>query len=166
MSEIARFMSGEIPDKFGRSIEQLLAYDHFWLEHDHKYIQVLFPTDEGTKFNRHAPLVTQVDRDIFANSEQLRQTHLQALDLMLDFWGMERNGHEVRSVKPLNASNHVWLKNHDHNQLRLTRAIRSLHLLGNQAVAKGLCDFIVASANEVGTVSETTLQYWRNALKE
>lgn len=86
MSEIARFISGEVPDKFGRNIEQLLAYNHFWLEHNHKYIQVFFPIDEGTKFNQHAPLVTQEDRAIFANSEDLRTAHLQVLDLMLEFW--------------------------------------------------------------------------------
>lgn len=165
MSEIARFISGEVPDKFGRNIEQLLAYNHFWLEHDHKYIQVFFPIDEGTKFNQHAPLVTQEDRALFANSEDLRIAHLQVLDLMLEFWGMQRDGSEISSLLPLSPANHVWLKNHDHNQLRLTRAIRSLYLLGNEDVAANLCDFLIAAANETGSVSDKTVQYWRNALK-
>ncbi|HIF5693194.1 opioid growth factor receptor-related protein [Vibrio parahaemolyticus] len=165
MSEIARFISGKTPDKFGRVIEQLLAYNHFWLEHDHKYIQVLFPIDEGTKFNQHAPLVTQEDRETFANSEELRVAHLRALDLMLEFWGLQRNGCEISSELPLSPANHVWLKSHDHNQLRLTRAIRSLYLLGNEQVACSLCDFLVVAARETGTVSDKTIEYWRNALK-
>ncbi|END5391519.1 hypothetical protein ABMC44_003612 [Vibrio vulnificus] len=166
MSEIARFISGETPDKFGRNIEQLLAYNHFWLEHDHKYIQVLFPIDEGTKFNQHAPLVTAQDREQFANSLDLRNAHLKALDLMLEFWGMVRNGDEISSLLPLSPANHVWLKHHDHNQLRLTRAIRSLYLLGNEHIARNLCDFLLSAAKQVGSVSEKTQQYWCHALEE
>jgi hypothetical protein len=58
MRKIARLVRGDNPDTFGRYFDQLLAHSNFWLEHDHKYIQVLFPIDEGTKFNQHAPLVT------------------------------------------------------------------------------------------------------------
>ncbi|PHZ60647.1 hypothetical protein CRG86_006785 [Photobacterium leiognathi] len=166
MSEIASFISGKTPDKLGRNIKQLLAYDHFWLEHDHKYIQVLFPIDEGTKFNQHAPLVTQADREAFANSEDLRAAHLRALDLMLEFWGLQRDGCEISSMFELNPTNHVWLKRHDHNQLRLTRAIRSLYLLGNGRVAANLCDFLVTAANETGMVSDKTVEFWRNAVKD
>ncbi|HAS6102337.1 TPA: hypothetical protein I7117_23105 [Vibrio vulnificus] len=166
MSEIARFISGEAPDKFGRNIEQLLAYNHFWLEHDHKYIQVLFPIDEGTKFNQHAPLVTEQDREQFASSLALRTAHLKALDLMLEFWGMVRNGDEISSLLPLSPTNHVWLKHHDHNQLRLTRAIRSLYLLGNERIARNLCDFLLSATKQVGSVSEKTLRYWCHALEE
>lgn len=166
MSEIARFMFGEVPDKFGRYIYQILAYNHFWLEHDHKYIQVLFPIDEGTKFNQHAPLVTQEDRELFVNSEALRTAHLKALDIMLNFWGMQRNGCEISGVLSLSPVSHVWLKRHDHNQLRLTRTIRSLHLLGNERVASNLCDFLIAAARETGAVSDKTVQFWRNALKD
>ncbi|HCG7231271.1 TPA: hypothetical protein NJ351_004445 [Vibrio parahaemolyticus] len=165
MSEIARFISGKAPDRFGRNVEQLLAYNHFWLEHDHKYIQVLFPIDEGTKFNQHAPLVTQADRDAFANSEELRVAHLKALDLLLEFWGLQRDGYEISSLLELSPANHVWLKSHDHNQLRLTRAIRSLYLLGNEQIATNLCDFLVAAARETGLVSDKTVEYWRNAFK-
>ncbi|HAS3384827.1 TPA: hypothetical protein I6154_003458 [Vibrio cholerae] len=165
MSEIARFISGQIPDKFGRNIEQLLAYNHFWLEHDHKYIQVLFPIDEGTKFNRHAPLVTQSDRDVFTNSEELRSAHLKALDVMLEFWGLQRNGSEISSSFAFSPLSHVWLKSHDHNQLRLTRAIRSLHLLGNQQIAANLCNVLIAAAHETVNVTDKTIEHWRNALR-
>lgn len=166
MTEIARFISGKASDKFGRNIEQLLAYNHFWLEHDHKYIQVLFPIDEGTKFNQHAPLVTQADRDVFANSKDLRIAHLKALDLLLEFWGLQRDGCEIFSMLALSPATHVWLKSYDHNQLRLTRVIRSLYLLGNEQVATNLCDFLISAAKETGTVSDKTVDYWRNALKE
>ncbi|HCE1882312.1 hypothetical protein HJ057_22350 [Vibrio parahaemolyticus] len=165
MSEIARFISGKAPDKFGRNVEQFLAYNHFWLEHDHKYIQVLFPIDEGTKFNQYAPLVTQADRDAFANSEELRVAHLKVLDLLLEFWGLHRDGCQISSLLALSPANYVWLKSHDHNQLRLTRAIRSLYLLGNEQIAANLCDFLVAAAKETDMVSDKTVEFWRNALK-
>ncbi len=85
---------------------------------------------------------------------------------MLKFWGMVRNGDEISSLLPLSPANHVWLKHHDHNQLRLTRAIRSLYLLGNEHIARNLCDFLLSAAKQVGSVSEKTQQYWCHALEE
>lgn len=166
MGDIARFMSGETPDKLGRNIEQILAYDHFWLEHDHKYIQVLFPIDEGTKFNQHAPLVTQQDRNEFAQSPELRLAHLRSLDLMLEFWGMQRDRNEIMSSLPFSPANHIWLKSYDHNQLRLTRVIRSVYLLGNEQIAINLSHFVIEAATQLGSVSEATLDFWRNAVTE
>ncbi|ELX4199281.1 hypothetical protein QJ366_003544 [Vibrio vulnificus] len=58
------------------------------------------------------------------------------------------------------------LKHHDHNQLRLTRAIRSLHLLGNERIARNRCDFLLSATKQVGSVSEKTQQYWCHALEE
>lgn len=94
-----------------------------------------------------------------------RKTHLKALDLLLEFWGLQRDGCEISSMLALSPATHVWLKSHDHNQLRLTRAIRSLYLLGNEQVAANLCDFLISAAKETGMVSDKTVEYWRNALK-
>ncbi len=111
-------------------------------------------------------MVTQADREAFANSEELRVAHLKALDLLLEFWGLQRDGCEISSILTLSPVNHAWLKSHDHNQLRLTRAIRSLYLLGNGQIACNLCEFLVAAARETGMVSDQTVEYWRNALKD
>lgn len=166
MSEIAQFMVGEIPDRLGRYFNEILSYEHFWLEHDHKYIQVLFPIDEGTKFNKHAPLVTENVRKIFAVNADLKATHLKALDLMLAFWGLRRSGEIISVNLPLELSKHVWLKPYDHNQLRLTRVIRSLTLLGNKTIAENLVECLVHAANESKTVSGKTITFWCNALDE
>ncbi|GHA65634.1 opioid growth factor receptor-related protein [Photobacterium aphoticum] len=164
MSNIAAFMLGEQPDQLGRYIHEILAFDAFWLEHDHKYIQVLFPIDEGTKFNRHAPLVTDADRTAFANDPALRAAHLQALDKMLAFWGLAREGETITPILPLAPATHVWLKPHDHNQLRLSRVIRSLALLGNPAIAVQLSACLLAAADQTGSVSEKTRYHWQHAL--
>ncbi|EGU29587.1 hypothetical protein VII00023_09254 [Vibrio ichthyoenteri ATCC 700023] len=164
MTDIAGFILGDKPDSLGRHIDQFFAYNHFWLEHDHKYIQVLFPIDQGTKFNRHAPLVTDDVRAQFANDPQLPIAHLRALDLMLEFWGLTRDGETISSPYPLSATHHVWLKNQDHNQLRITRAIRSLALLGNKTIAENLAHFVISQSQENASVSELTHQYWLQAL--
>lgn len=164
MTTISRFLSGESPDSFCRNIEQFYGYSHFWLEHDHKYIQVLFPIDEGTQFNRHAPLVSAADRALFANSETLRQHHLRALDFILGFWGLARRGVQIYSPTPPNPASHPWLKRQNHNQLRMTRVIRSLSLLGNQQIAENLAQFVIETAKQFDSVSEQTQHYWRSAL--
>lgn len=164
MNDIAGFILGEKPDSLGRPIDQFLAYNHFWLEHDHKYIQVLFPIDQGTKFNRHAPLVTPEDRAQFAHDPRLPTAHLKALDLMLEFWGLTRDGERILSLHPLSSRDHVWLKSQDHNQLRITRVIRSLTLLSNQNIAQNLANFVIEQSQGFESVSDLTRQYWQQAL--
>ncbi|KLV06985.1 hypothetical protein ABT56_07505 [Photobacterium aquae] len=166
MSVITCFFRNEVPDVFGRYINELLAHNHFWLEHDHKYIQMLFPMDEGDKFNRHAPLVTDEDRMAFSDHIDLRNRHLQALDMMLEYYGMARNGEMVYVTGELAPQSHEWLKPNNHNQLRISRIIRSLSLLGNHNIAASFCRACVTEAEKHGTVSSKTMDFWYHALRQ
>ncbi|MBV7299364.1 opioid growth factor receptor-related protein [Enterovibrio paralichthyis] len=163
MSKIASYMNGNEPDVFGRFISEIHNYNHFWLEHDHKFIQVLFPIDYGHKFNKHALLVEQEDIDAFIASDELRNVHLRSLDLMLDYYGLERRGEDIVVRDELTPKSHDWLKPKNHNQLRITRIIRSLLLLGNKAVAQNLQRVFIREAKRIGTVSDDTLVHWENA---
>lgn len=164
MSHIASFMLGETPDKLGRFINDLQAYNYFWLEHDHKFIQVLFPTDSGHKFNSHALLVTQMDIDEFAINEKAREAHLRSLDMMLDYYGFERMGEKILVRDELLPKRHEWLKPQNHNQLRITRILRSLVLLGNAPLAKCWHDLLIEEGTKHQTISAKTFQFWQDAL--
>lgn len=164
MSQIESFMLGETPDKFGRFITELQAYNHFWLEHDHKFIQVLFPIDSGSKFNSHAPLVTEMDVDAFLNNPVAREAHIRSWDMMLSYYGFVRHGETIMVREELTPKNHEWLKAHNHNQLRITRILRSLVLLGHASLAVQWHALLVEEGRKHGTISEKTFQFWQDAI--
>ncbi|GAK84201.1 hypothetical protein JCM19238_1767 [Vibrio ponticus] len=165
MSQIAAFMLGQQKDSLGRSIHDLQSYNYFWLEHDHKFIQVLFPIDQGHKFNRHAPIVTAVDSEEFSCSKSAREAHLTSLDMMLDYYGFERTGLEVRVRDELTLARHEWPKPKNHNQLRITRILRSLYLLGNQEVALSFYYAIVGASKQFDTIDDGVLEHWSRAVE-
>nr|WP_326031588.1 hypothetical protein [Vibrio cholerae] len=57
---------------------------------------------------------------------------------MLDYYGLQRVGSTIDVRDELAPHAHYWLKPKNHNQLRITRMIRSLYLLGNEEIAESL----------------------------
>ncbi|WP_025820597.1 opioid growth factor receptor-related protein [Shewanella marina] len=158
------FMLGKEADAFGRHIAQLQNFDHFWLEYDHKYIQMLFPMDTGSKFNKHAALITDVERALFAKSPELRVIQLRSFDMMLDFYGLQRDGKNISAKDELSPKSHDWLKSRNHNQLRITRIIRSLALLGQFELAQKFCVTMTELGQAYGDITPITYSYWQQAL--
>lgn len=165
MSKIAAFMLGIEKDNLGRSITDLQSYNYFWLEHDHKFIQVLFPIDEGHKFNRHAPIVTAEDSTEFALNHAAQEAHLTSLDMMLDYYGFVRQGTQVCVRDELTLARHEWPKPKNHNQLRITRILRSLYLLGNQEVALSFYHALISAAKQFETIDDVVLSHWSRAVE-
>lgn len=163
LDPIASFMSGKTPDNLGRYISEIHQFTHFWLEHDHKFIQVLFPIDDDHKFNRHAPLVNPESRQAFINSDMLRDAHLRSLDLMLDYYGLQRVGVSIGVRDELAPHSHDWLKPKNHNQLRITRMIRSLYLLGNEEIAANFQRVCIREGLRIGTITPDTIEHWERA---
>jgi hypothetical protein len=116
VSNIVKFQLAECSDSQGRFIHEIWALDAFWLEHDHKYIQWLFPIDSQTKFNRHAPLLTLADMAEFKCSTELAKSLETSLNVMLSFFGMEWKNSEIIPSNTLNIRDHIWLKASGHNQ--------------------------------------------------
>ncbi|MGI2260284.1 opioid growth factor receptor-related protein [Shewanella sp. GXUN23E] len=159
-----KFFRGEIADARGNTIDTYQQYADIWLEHDHKYIQLLFPIDTGTRFNRHAPLANEFTVAAFAADPALKAGHLKSLDRLLAYYGMRREDSQVFAAGEIIPKNCPWLKWHDHNQLRLTRIMRSIWLLTDRALAYAIRDFILHHARhyESGEVRAITLSHWAN----
>jgi hypothetical protein len=59
-----------------------------------------------------------------------------------------------------------WLQADDHNHLRLTRILRSCHLLGLRSEAQALGSLLDRlAADHPGAVSRVTRDYWARASK-
>jgi len=162
-SPLIQFIRREGKDHRGRSLEDVLAMDDFWLEHTHDYIQWLFPLPEPSRANLMAPILTDDDRRVFGIDEYLKSQHRKALDRMLAFFGLVRRGSRIEALPGLNIKDHIWLKTGGHNHLRITRIIRSLHLCQQPELAKALQSSFVKIGQSKGQVSEMSVTYWLNA---
>lgn len=157
------FYRGEAGDHKGRHIEEIWAFPHFWLEHTHDYIQWLFPIPEVGRFNGFAPLLTEEDRQVFANDPELRKRQRASLDVMLSFLGLERENEAIIAGPNLNMRDHVWLKAGGHNHLRISRIIRSMYLCHQPELAIVLQQAVIELGIKQGVVSEQSLAYWHAA---
>ncbi|MBD2388514.1 opioid growth factor receptor-related protein [Cylindrospermum sp. FACHB-282] len=170
-SPILQFYSKKSSDVRGRMIEQIWQQDHEWLEKTHDYIQWLFPLTEKSRFNPHAPILTEEDIQAFRNREDLR-THLtKSLKLMLDFYGlscseMEGAKVEITLSQSFSQRKQVWVHWGNHNHMRITRILKCLRLLGleiyAQAFFKCLQQIYIL---EKGEITKLTLSHWQEALQ-
>lgn len=162
-SHLIKFIRGDGRDHRGRTLDDVLAMDDFWLEHTHDYIQWLFPLPEPSRANLMAPILTDEDRQTFRNDEFLKLQQRKALDRMLAFFGLVRRDLEIQALPGLNIKDHIWLKAGGHNHLRITRIIRSLHHCQQAELARALQSGFVKIGQSSGLVSEMSVAYWLNA---
>ncbi|EGU0150143.1 hypothetical protein JFQ72_004389 [Vibrio parahaemolyticus] len=163
MSILISFQLGKTVDSQGRTINDIWAFNDFWLEHDHSYIQWLFPIDSQTKFNRHAPILTTEDISAFRQFDSLKEAQLKSLSVMLGFLGMQWQGDEIIPTPILNIRDHIWLKHGGHNHLRISRIIRSLALCGQLELSELFQQAMLDAAKQYGEVSEESKAYWIKA---
>lgn len=165
-SPILDFYRGTGTDHAGRTLVDILGFDHEALECHHDYIQWLFPLPEPSGALRTAPLLGADDIAAFASDPILRDELRRSLDLMLDFYGLLRvEGPAVRMAPHFGQRVPVWLTPMNHNYLRLTRILRSCTLLGLGPEARALLDALeqIAIAAE-GIIPERSLAFWRGAV--
>jgi hypothetical protein len=165
-SAILLFYAGAGPDHAGRRIDEILGWDHRRLEMVHDYIQWLFPLPEASRFNPHAPVLTQADIQAFRTLPNLQTKVLSALDVMLNFYGLSRTAAGITRKDHFDSLQH-WLTPLNHNYLRLTRILMFLKHVGQGALAEQLCATLQDIASHEGrdVVSVLTLSFWREAVK-
>ena len=109
--DLIAFQKGTGKDQSGRTVRNILAADDNFWEETHNYIQWLFPLKTRSGFNLLAPVVRHPERF--------------ETPYMVDVYQRFR----------LFLDNSTWKEFHNHNQLRITRGLRSLRLFGYQELA-------------------------------
>jgi hypothetical protein len=155
-SRILQFYRGTGTDNRGRRLDDILSWDDAQLENNHDYIQWLFPLPEPSGFNPGAPTLVQADIVAFRQYGALRRAVLTSLGVMRRFYGLD--GATARQAS--------WLTPGNHNMLRLTRIIRSLHLLGLDEEAAALLRDLetIYASGAARTIGPVTLGHWRRAM--
>uniref|UniRef100_A0A8C6UQK1 Opioid growth factor receptor-like 1 n=1 Tax=Neogobius melanostomus TaxID=47308 RepID=A0A8C6UQK1_9GOBI len=162
-----RFYMNKIPlGPDGIYIEEILTKwrgDYDKLEHNHTYIQWLFPLrEQGLNFYAHE--LTQDEIKEFQSTREAKRRFVAAYSLMLDFYGvklLDKNGNVARAANWEQRFQH--LNESQHNYLRITRILKSLGELGYEAFKAPLVRLFLEEALVRGTLpnmQHSALEYY------
>ena len=166
MNRLLAFYSAEHPDDRGRLLEDILGQDDRWLETTHDYIQWLFPLRERSGANASAPVLDEDVIRAFREDALLRRRLLDSWLRMLSFYGLTvRQGRIVKADHWADRK-HDWFTQPTHNDLRITRILKSLSLLGlHEEAARFLACLETLRRSEADCgVCDEAIAYWREAV--
>ncbi|XP_075933175.1 opioid growth factor receptor-like protein 1 [Anarhichas minor] len=153
-----------VPD--GIYVEEILTKwrgDYDKLEHNHTYIQWLFPLrEQGLNFYAHE--LTQEEIKEFQSTREAKRRFLAAYSLMLDFYGvklLDKSGNVARAPNWQECFQH--LNESQHNYLRITRILKSLGELGYEAFKAPLIRLFLEESlchNTLPNMQHSTLEYF------
>ncbi|XP_059935321.1 opioid growth factor receptor isoform X2 [Mesoplodon densirostris] len=163
-----RFYKNEIrflPD--GCFIEDILQNwkeEYDLLEDNHSYIQWLFPLREPG-VNCHAKPLTLQEVEAFKSSTEVRKRLVQAYELMLGFFGIQLKDRDTgRVCRAQNYQKRFQNLNwHSHNNLRITRILKSLGELGLEHYQAPLARFFLEETlvrRQLPGVRQSALDYF------
>ncbi|KAM6923221.1 opioid growth factor receptor-like protein 1 [Lycodopsis pacificus] len=153
-----------VPD--GIYVEEILTKwrgDYDKLEHNHTYIQWLFPLrEQGLNFYAHE--LTQEEIKEFQSTREAKRRFLVAYSLMLDFYGvklLDKSGNVARAPNWHERFQH--LNESQHNYLRITRILKSLGELGYEAFKAPLVHLFLEESlchNTLPNMQHSALEYF------
>ncbi|XP_021007261.2 opioid growth factor receptor isoform X2 [Mus caroli] len=139
------------------------------LEENHSYIQWLFPLREPG-VNWHAKPLTLKEVEAFKSSKEVRERLVRAYELMLGFYGIQledRNTGAVCRAQNFQPRFHN-LNSHSHNNLRITRILKSLGELGLEHYQAPLVRFFLEETlvqHKLPSVRQSALDYFLFAVR-
>ena len=149
MRPIERFYRGRGVDGSGRTFADTLAQSDESLETSHDWVQWVFPLPERSNAQPTSPILHPQDLVQFRTDEVLHALVLTAVDRFNRFLD----------------STEQWVRQKDHNHLRITRVLRFLTLINLPEPAHALYRKVGAKLASEGLLLERTDWYWRTALK-
>ncbi|XP_039914015.1 opioid growth factor receptor-like protein 1 isoform X2 [Hirundo rustica] len=168
-----RFYKNKIPFKpDGVYIEEVLNKwkgDYEKLEHNHTYIQWLFPLrEQGLNF--YAKELTTYEIEEFKKTKEAIRRFLLAYKMMLEFFGIkliDKAGNVARAANWQERFQH--LNESQHNYLRITRILKSLGELGYESFKSPLVKFILHEAlveDTIPNIKQSALEYFVYTIRD
>ena len=144
------FLNGTGPDYQGRYLRDIWDFNDKAIEQTHDFIQWMFPLREKSMSVPGVPTLSTADIEAIRTSEVARSNLEKSAQWYLGF--LQRNDH--------------WIKAYDHNHLRITRAIKSLHLLLSKEIAERFLNSVFdITGDRVGVVRQDAIGFWKSGLK-
>lgn len=146
---LIHFLQGTEPDSHGRLHNDILKFSDEELENDHNYIQWLFPLREKSGAVPGSPFLESEEViQILRNDEDVQESMVTALVRMHRFY----------------QDTNSWLKQNDHNHLRITRILKSTVLISSRENALDFYNFIMQRIEAAKPVTEESLGYWKESI--
>ena len=165
--QIVEFYRGERGNTNNDMLADILTWTNGRLEMGHDWVQWVFPSNEPSRLNSDAPTMTLEESQYFEANVDLQQKVLTSFKRYLQFLDMTLIDGDVPTVE-VSENTPWWLRNFNHNMLRVTRVLKCLRLTGNtkyaQAFYNALRPYTVAPEGGHPIVSHNTAQHWRNAI--
>ena len=144
------FLNGTSPDHQGRYLQDIWDFDDKTIEHTHDFIQWMFPLTEKSLSVPGVPTLSATDIEAIRASDVARANLERSALWYLGF--LQRNDH--------------WIRSYDHNHLRITRVIKSLHLL----VAKNDASLFLAAVFDIAgeritVVRKDAIGFWEAGVR-
>ena len=143
--DVFHFLEGAIPDGRGRTLSMIMAFDDQTIESTHDFIQWIFPLDEPSRSHPGAPVLDLFEIEEIKSSEVAQANLMQSADWYFGF--LQRHDH--------------WIRQYDHNHLRITRVIKSLRLLVSDEVAdRYKATLLNHIGDRISKISGRSCEYW------
>lgn len=161
------FYKGIMKDQSNRSIDDIWLFTKIEQESVHDYIQWIFPLNERSRFNTHAPILTVEEIVEFNNNELLKSRLIKSFEFMLNFYGFvyDENTSSISKSSEYDIRISNWLTPFNHNYLRITRILKSLVLLGQLEIAQKFFVQLEYLYNEHPHLIGRSIDYWKEAIK-
>lgn len=165
------FYEGRGADHRGRTLADVRRFPVEWLEHEHDFIQWLFPLRTPSPVNPEAPTLSEHDIAQFRSNDGLKSRLRQSFELMLDFYGLVTKQHEglitVQRADTFARRAEHWLTPGNHNFLRITRILKSLTILGQEDLARAYLECLrVIFGDYRGIIGDRTWRFWTSAITD
>ncbi|KAL1021461.1 hypothetical protein UPYG_G00013560 [Umbra pygmaea] len=144
--------------------------DYKRLERVHSYIQWLFPLREPG-VNYMASELTKKEIQAFRESEEAKKRLVESYELMLGFYGIQLVNKETGEVKRADnwRERFTNLERNMHNNLRITRILKSLGELGFEHYQSPLVRFFLEETlvkRTLSSVKRSVLDYFLFAVRD
>jgi hypothetical protein len=149
--DIYKFLKGLEPDDKGRFIYQIWNFTDIEIERTHDFIQRLFPLNEPSALSlnkfyiKDSALIERIRID-----PTIAKNLIASKNFFLGFL----------------SRNDQWQRHHNHNQLRITRIIKSLMLFVSRDEAESFFQDVISLIQSNASISTKAYEHWSQALGE
>jgi hypothetical protein len=144
---IYEFLKGATKNSSGLTIEDILNFDKDQIENVHDYIQLLFPLKTKSKFHPNMPVLNDLEINAIKGDKVALQNIHRAVEMMMNFYSTTTH----------------WMKEFDHNLLRITRILNSTYIFFGETYSKNLYEWFLEMCEDATFYSEVAMKFWENA---